>query len=65
VVRNVPHGMIYRYLAACDIGLIFREPHLINWTSRPTKVLEYQAAGLEIVHNNTIDFLQTKQTNLQ
>lgn len=60
LVRQVPHAMIYRYLAACDIGIIFREPHLINWTSRPTKVLEYQAAGLEIVHNNTIAFLDAK-----
>jgi hypothetical protein len=51
------HEDIYRYLAACDAGLIFREPSLVNWISRPTKILEYQAIGLKIVHNNTIAWL--------
>lgn len=62
-IRSVPHTAIYRYLAACDKGLIFREPHVINWTSRPTKVLEYQAVGLEIVHNDTIAYLGQSYTN--
>lgn len=74
-VRSVPHASIYKYLAAADHGLVFREPHVINWTSRPTKILEYQAVGLNIVHNNTIAYLQpfdsaqgerrAKQTNQQ
>lgn len=58
VVRTVPHDSMYRYLAAGDKGIIFREPHIVNWVSRPTKALEYQAVGLEIIHNNTIDYLQ-------
>jgi len=57
IIRHVAHADIYRYLAACDIGIIFRENHIINWISRPTKVLEYRAVGLPIVHNSTIAWL--------
>ena len=48
---------IYKYLAACDIGFLFRKKDVINWVSRPTKMLEYKAVGLEILHNNTIAWL--------
>lgn len=60
-VLNVPYQSVERYLAACDIGLLFREEHLMNWVSRPTKALEYKAAGLKIIHNNTIAALCYKQ----
>ncbi len=56
-VTCVPHAEIYYYLAAADTGLLFREKHCINWVSRPTKALEYQAVGLKIMHNNTIEML--------
>ena len=56
-IITVGHHEIYKYLAACDIGLIFRNEHIVNWTSRPTKVLEYQAVDLPIMHNNTIAML--------
>lgn len=58
-VMSVTHQDIYRYLAAADIGIMLRESHIINWISRPTKILEYQAVGLSIVHNNTIALLAT------
>lgn len=51
---------MYQYLAAADYGIIFREKHVMNWVSRPTKILEYQAAGLSIIHNNTIELLCSK-----
>ena len=57
LIKKVAHTAIYSYLAACDEGIIFREPHIVNWTARPTKVLEYQAVGLKITHNNTIGML--------
>jgi len=57
VVLTVTHKEIYKYLAACDIGLIFREPHVVNWVSRPTKILEYQAVGLEVIHNGTVQWI--------
>jgi hypothetical protein len=57
LIKSVEHEQIYKYLAACDIGLIFREAHLLNWISRPTKVLEYKSVGLKIIHNNTVKCL--------
>jgi hypothetical protein len=56
-VLTVPHQEIYRYLAACDVGIVWREKHLMNWISRPTKALEYRAGGLSILHNNTVAYL--------
>jgi hypothetical protein len=58
-LMNVPHSDIYYYLAACDMGIIFRKPSIINWVSRPTKVLEYRATRLKIMHNNTIHMLSS------
>ncbi len=57
-VLTVKHTEIFKYLAASDAGLIFREKNILNWVSRPTKILEYQAVGLSIIHNNTIAMLQ-------
>ncbi len=56
-ITRVAHTEIYRYLAAADAGMLLREPHIINWVSRPTKALEYQAVGLRIIHNNTVGML--------
>ncbi len=56
-VLTVKHDQVYRYLAACDTGILFRRPHVVNWVSRPTKALEYHAAGLAIAHNNTVAYL--------
>jgi hypothetical protein len=64
-VLQVHHHDIYRYLAAADVGLMFREPHIVNWVSRPTKALEYMAAGLIIEHNNTVSWLIEHQKVLQ
>ena len=57
VVMYVSAQKLYRYLSAADFGLLFREPDIINWVSRPTKMLEYQAVGLKIIHNDTIALL--------
>ncbi len=56
-IISVNHDEVYQYLCASDYGLLFRDDHVINWISRPTKALEYHAAGLEIIHNNTVAFL--------
>jgi len=55
-IYTVPHARMYEYLAACNVGMLFREQTIINWTSWPTKLLEYQAVGLDIVHNNTVSY---------
>jgi hypothetical protein len=57
LVLAVDHSEIYQYLAAANFGLIFRDKHLLNWVSRPTKVLEYQSVGLKVIHNKTIEWL--------
>lgn len=56
-VISVPANDLMRYLAAADAGFLFREPDVINWVSRPTKMLEYQAVGLKIIHNSTVAWL--------
>ncbi len=57
LVTCVPSSRLTEYLSVADTGFLLREPHVINWVSRPTKMLEYQAVGLEILHNNTIGCL--------
>lgn len=57
LVTCVPSSRLTEYLAVADVGFLLRESHVINWVSRPTKMLEYQAVGLEILHNNTIGCL--------
>lgn len=59
-IYTVPHTRIYEYLSACDVGILLREQNIINWTSRPTKLLEYQAVGLKIVHNNSVAYAMEK-----
>ncbi|MFC1841562.1 hypothetical protein ACFLYA_00655 [Candidatus Dependentiae bacterium] len=60
VIKRVAHHNIYNYLAAADYGIIFRKNNIVNWVARPTKILEYNAAGLEIIHNNTVGFLKNQ-----
>lgn len=57
-IRHVDQLGLYHYLAAADIGLLLREPHIINYVSRPTKALDYHAAGLRIMHNDTVDYIK-------
>lgn len=63
ILRVAPEA-IYEYLAAADIGMLFRHTDIINWVSRPTKALEYLAVGLKIAHNHTIGWLE-EQGNLK
>ncbi len=56
-IKTVEHSNIYQHLAAADYGIIFREINILNWISRPTKVLEYEAVGLKIIHNKTVKWL--------
>ncbi|MBT3455576.1 hypothetical protein HN446_00775 [bacterium] len=61
-IMSIKHRNIYKYLAACDYGIIFREKHIVNWTSRPTKILEYKAARVPIIHNNTVKIITSTKT---
>lgn len=62
-ILKIKHEEIYKYLSACDTGLLFRKPHLANWISRPVKAMEYNAAGLNIIHNNTVKWLIDQNIN--
>lgn len=64
LVLSVEHQNIYPHLAIADFGMLFREEHIINWVSRPTKALEYQSAGLPIIHNNTVAWLVKKSSQI-
>lgn len=64
-ILYVPHQEVVPYLCAADYGMLFREAHPLNWVSRPTKLLEYQAVGLQILHNNAIQLLTKKKTPLK
>jgi len=63
VVLNVAHEKIYEFLAAADYGIVFREKNIISWASRPVKAMEYQAVGLKIIHNNTVEWLVSLRPN--
>lgn len=56
-IHSVCQEKLLHYLAAADYGILLRKPHIINKVSRPTKALEYHAAGLKIIHNGTIDYI--------
>lgn len=57
-ICTVTQDTLYHYLAAADYGILFREPHIMNHISRPTKALEYHAAGLCIIHNDSVDYIK-------
>lgn len=57
LVMSVPHHELVQHLAVADAGLLFRDADVINWVSRPTKMLEYQSVGLKVIHNNTVAWL--------
>ena len=57
IIKNVKPEELYKYMSAANFGFLLREQDIINWVSRPTKMLEYQACGLQIIHNNTIAWL--------
>lgn len=54
---SAPANKLFYYLAAADAGLLFRHKDIVNWVARPTKALEYQAVGLKVIHNETINWL--------
>jgi len=56
-VVSVPHEQIYQFLSASDKGIVFREKNIISYVARPVKAMEYIAAALPIIHNNTVAWL--------
>jgi len=56
-VECVCNKDVYRFMAAADKGLVFREKNIVSWVARPVKAMEYEASGLSIVHNNSVDWI--------
>ena len=48
---------VLRWTAVFDYGILLRYQDIVNWVSRPTKALEYQAVGIHIIHNSTVKWL--------
>ena len=63
-VLSIDHADVYHYLAAADVGIMFREPHLVSWVSRPVKAMEYEAVGLPIIHNGTVAWLNERYPHI-
>ncbi len=61
-VITVSYDKMYHYLSAADVGLIFRDKNIVSWVARPVKAMEYQSVGLEVVHNDTVDWLMQKNS---
>ena len=60
LLRKVAPQEVYKFLAAADRGLLFAHREVTSWVSRPAAMLQYQAVGLPIVHNETIAWLAQK-----
>jgi hypothetical protein len=57
LIQAVLPAQLLDYLCVADVGILLRKSDVVNWVSRPTKLLEYQALGLEVMHNGTIGML--------
>ena len=58
-VLSVLHDQMYEFLSAADYGVVFRDNTIVSWVARPVKAMEYQAVGLKIIHNHTVDWLNS------
>jgi glycosyltransferase involved in cell wall biosynthesis len=48
-ILDVDHDQVAKYLMASDIGLLLREPHILNQVASPTKFAEYLMCGLPVI----------------
>lgn len=54
VIRSVPPDDVLNYVAAGDVGILLREPTLMNLVASPIKIAEYLSVGLPVVCNNGV-----------
>jgi hypothetical protein len=57
MIFKATHALVSKYMQAADYGLILRQPHIVNWVSRPLKALEYRQNGLIVIHNMTVGWI--------
>lgn len=51
---TIPHAEMPGYLAACDVGLLIRDEHIVNQVASPVKFAEYLASGLPVLLTGNI-----------
>ncbi|WP_265820661.1 glycosyltransferase family protein [Geovibrio ferrireducens] len=49
LLTNVPHKEVNAYFNAADMGILLRDPHLMNEVACPGKVGEYLCSGLRVI----------------
>ena len=60
---SVEHDLMPAYLAAADLGLLFREKHLLNKIASPGKFAEYVMCGLPVMMTDEIgDYSEIMKT---
>ncbi|MBF0186788.1 MAG: hypothetical protein HQL50_02560 [Magnetococcales bacterium] len=52
--RFVPYAEVPGYLDAADIGLLWRDDHVVNRVASPIKFGEYLCSGLPVLANGTV-----------
>ena len=53
ITGRIPHHQVPRYLAACDMGLIFMEENRVNRMRMSLKLIEYLSMDLRVVGHIT------------
>lgn len=66
ITTKIPFAQMPAYLSAADMAVLWREHDFINWSASPSKLSEFAAMGLWIIHNksiaNAIDYIKTMGT---
>lgn len=57
--KVVPFNEMPGMLSAADIGLVWRENHILNKCASPSKFSEYATTGLYVITNNSVDLIDT------
>ena len=54
----VPFQDVPKYLSAADIGILWRDRTFINYSASPSKLSEFAASGLFIIHNGSVNIAE-------
>lgn len=54
ITTKIPFAQMPAYLSAADMAVLWREHDFINWSASPSKLSEFAAMGLYIIHNKSI-----------
>lgn len=60
----VPFQDVPKYLSAADIGILWRDRTFINYSASPSKLSEFAASGLFIIHNGSVNIAEEYIENM-